>query len=104
MEEWVVKNCERSELSSLDGHAMTFEEKGSIRILIVDDNKSSRDILEELEQGRSVHQERDDKTQVYKWGATREGVAFWIKTTDRIPAGIVQVASISASVSDLEVK
>lgn len=66
-------------------------------------NTTSRDMLDELEGGRSIVQERDEKAQVYKWGATREGVAFWIVKTDRIPAGLVQVASASASVSDLEV-
>ena len=64
---------------------------------------TSRDILEELEEGRSVVQEKHHTLPGYFWGATKTGVAFWIKSTDRIPAGIVQVASISASVSDLEV-
>ncbi len=67
-------------------------------------NTTSRDMLEELEGGRSIIQEKDERTSSFKWGATREGVAFWIVKTDRIPAGIVQVASLSASVSDLEVK
>ena len=66
-------------------------------------NSTSRDMLEELEGGRSIAQEKDEKAGVYKWGATREGVAFWLVKTDRIPAGIVQVASLSANVSDLEV-
>ena len=66
-------------------------------------NTTSRDILEELEGGRSVIQERDEKSQLFKWGATREGVKFWIVSPDRIPAGVVEVAELSASVSDLEV-
>ena len=67
-------------------------------------NTTSRDILEDLEGGRSVKQDKTDKSQgQFKWGATREGVAFWIGKTDRIPAGIAQVASLSANVSDLEV-
>ena len=67
-------------------------------------NTTSRDMLEELEQERSVVQERDDKTGIYKWGSTSDGVAFWIVKTERIPVMVVEVASISASVSDLEVK
>ena len=66
-------------------------------------NTTSRDMLDELEGGRSILQEKDEKQGVYKWGATREGVAFWLIGTDRIPAGIVQVASLSANVSDVEV-
>ena len=66
-------------------------------------NSTSRDMLEELEGGRSIVQEKDDRQGGFKWGATREGVAFWLVKTDRIPAGIVQVASLSANVSDLEV-
>lgn len=65
-------------------------------------NSTSRDILEELEMGRSVRQDQDDKSKIFKWGATREGVKFWILTVDRIPAGIVQVARTTASVNELE--
>jgi hypothetical protein len=67
-------------------------------------NTTSRDMLEELEGGRSVKQERDEKAQVFKWGATRDGVKFWIVSVDRIPAGVVQVAQSTASVNELEVK
>lgn len=66
-------------------------------------NTTSRDMLEELEQERSVLQEKDDKTGLYKWGSTPDGVAFWIVKTDRIPVMVVEVAAVSASVSDLEV-
>lgn len=65
-------------------------------------NSTSRELLEELEQGRSVHQEKDEKAGIYKWGATREGVNFWIKGVDRIPAGIAEVARISAHVNEYE--
>jgi len=66
-------------------------------------NKTTRDILEELEQGKAISQEQDDKSKVYKWGSSREGVAFWIGKTENIPAGIVEVAYLSMSVSDFEV-
>lgn len=66
-------------------------------------NSTSRDMLEELAEEQTVTQERDPNTEVYKWGATREGVSFWIGKTDRIPAGVVEVARISASVKALEV-
>jgi len=55
-------------------------------------------ILEELESERSVVQEKDDKSQVFKWGATAEGVAFWIGKRENIPVSIVQVAVASGSV------
>jgi len=56
-------------------------------------NKTSRDILEELESEGSAQQQRDDKTQAYKWGSTTHGVDFWIGSTRAIPAGIAEVAS-----------
>lgn len=65
-------------------------------------NSTARDMLEELEQGGDVSQERDDKTAIYKWGATRQGVAFWVVKTDRIPAGIVEVVAITGSASESE--
>jgi len=65
-------------------------------------NKTTRDILEELEQEKSVVQEREDKSQTFKWGATPDGVAFWVGKTKDIPASVAQVASTSAFVSTLE--
>ena len=65
--------------------------------------KTSRDLLEELEEEKSIAQERDEKTGIYKWGATREGVAFWIRKTENIPAGIVEAAETSRLVNELEV-
>jgi hypothetical protein len=65
-------------------------------------NNTTRDILEELESEGAIVQERDDKSQIFKWGASREGVNFWILGTDRIPAGIVQVASTTSFVLGLE--
>ncbi|GAJ08901.1 unnamed protein product, partial [marine sediment metagenome] len=64
--------------------------------------RTTRDILEELEMERSILQERDEKSQIYMWGATREGVAFWILGTEHIPVGVVEVASISRSVKEFE--
>ena len=66
-------------------------------------NKTTRDILEELEQGMAIVQERDDMTKIFKWGSSKEGVAFWIGKTENIPAGIVEVAWSSMNVSELEV-
>jgi len=65
-------------------------------------NNTTRDILEELESEGAIVQERDDKSQIFKWGSSREGVAFWILGTDRIPAGIVQVASTTSFALGLE--
>ena len=66
-------------------------------------NKTTRDMLEELEEGRSVVQVREDKSQTFKWGATPDGVAFWVGKTQRIPASIALVASTSAFVNTSEV-
>lgn len=65
-------------------------------------NNTTRDILEELESEGSISQERDEKDQIYKWGASRDGVKFWILGTENIPAGIVQVASTTGFVKKLE--
>ena len=66
-------------------------------------NKTTRDILEELEQGKAISQEQDEKSKVYKWGSSREGVAFWIGKVENIPAGLVEVAYLTMSVNELEV-
>ncbi|MBA7547098.1 hypothetical protein ES705_39500 [subsurface metagenome] len=78
----------------------TFQVQIAMRKLYALKNKTTRDILEELESDKSLIQERDDKSQMFKWGATREGVGFWILKTENIPAGIVEVALISASVKE----
>jgi len=67
-------------------------------------NNTTRDILEELESESAIVQERDEKTQIFKWGASREGVKFWILGTDRIPVGIVQVASTTTLVLKSEAR
>jgi len=61
-------------------------------------NKTTRDILEELEQGKSVVQKQHE-SRGFMWGATPEGVAFWVGKTSDIPASIAKVASDSAFVS-----
>ncbi|MBA7705101.1 hypothetical protein ES703_113925 [subsurface metagenome] len=65
-------------------------------------NNTTRDILEELQSEGAIIQEREEKTKIFKWGASREGVAFWILGTANIPAGIVQVASTTDFVLKLE--
>ncbi|MBA7644013.1 hypothetical protein ES703_51748 [subsurface metagenome] len=64
-------------------------------------NSTSRELLEELESEKAIVQEKDDRG-VYTWGATPEGVAFWIRTTKAIPAGVVEAASTSLAVRTLE--
>jgi len=80
----------------------TFQVQIAMRRLYALKNKTTRDILEELESEGAIVQERDDKSQIFKWGSSREGVAFWILGTDRIPAGIVQVASTTSFALGLE--
>ena len=66
-------------------------------------NTTARDMLEELEQGGAIVQEKDDRAGAYKWGATRNGVKFWIVQVDRIPAGIAQVVETTPFVLESEV-
>lgn len=65
-------------------------------------NNTTRDILEELEQEKTVVQEKEDKSGLFKWGSTSSGVSFWIGKTVNIPAGIVEVAYLSMNVNELE--
>ena len=78
----------------------TFQVQIAMRRLYALKNKTTRDILEELESEKSVVQEKDDKTQMFKWGATAEGVAYWIGKTENIPVFIVRVAATSAYVEE----
>lgn len=80
----------------------TSEVQMAMRRLWALKNNTTRDILEELQSEGAILQERDDKTQIFKWGASREGVNFWIQGTDHIPAGLVQVASTTGFVLKLE--
>lgn len=66
-------------------------------------NRTTRDILEELEMEKAIIQEKDEKDQIYKWGSTPSGVKFWIGTTQHIPVGIAEVALTSLNVNVLEV-
>lgn len=67
-------------------------------------NRTTRDMLEELEAENSVKQELDDKMKVFKWGATQTGVDYWLKHKTAIPAGIVEVVSTTSSVLASEEK
>jgi len=78
----------------------TFQVQIAMRRLYALKNKTTRDMLEELESEKSIIQEKDEKTQMFRWGATREGVAFWIGKTENIPVSIVVVAATSASVKE----
>lgn len=64
-------------------------------------NLTTREILEELEQGGSVKQSKDPQG-FFSWEATPQGVTFWVGKTAAIPASIVQVASTSKNVNVLE--
>lgn len=62
-------------------------------------NKTTRDLLEEMEQDQCVKQERDDKTGQFKWGTTQAGVIDYLKGSRIIPAGLVEVVENTLSVS-----
>ena len=64
-------------------------------------NSTTRDMLEELEQEKSVRQSKDPQG-AFSWEATKSGVAFWVGQTKAIPASVVLVASTSRSVNTLE--
>ena len=63
-------------------------------------NSTARDMLDELAEEGSVHQEKTD--QEYKWSSTQTGVAFWIRDVKAIPAGVVEVAVTSKIVGRFE--
>ena len=87
------------------GWMSTFQIQMAMRRLWALKNRTTRDMLEELEMEKSISQERDDlyPEKGYLWGATPNGVAFWIKEVKAIPAGIVEAALTSQSVSESEV-
>lgn len=66
--------------------------------------KTTRDMLEELENGRAIRQEKTYDGDRFKWGATTEGVFFWIgkEGVKLIPASIAQVVQITTSVNGSE--
>ena len=82
------------------GWMSTFQIQIAMRRLYALKNKTTRDILEELESENSLIQEQSDMTKMFKWGATADGVAFWIGKKANIPASIVQVAVTSALVRE----
>jgi len=63
--------------------------------------KTTRDLLEELELEGSVVQEKHPKGG-FRWGATPDGLAFWVVKTQAIPASVALVASTSAYANTLE--
>jgi len=77
----------------------TFQVQIAMRRLWALKPKTTRDMLEELEGEKSVTQEKSDAGG-YKWGATPEGVAFWVGKTSAIPASTAVVASTSAYVNE----
>lgn len=85
------------------GWMSTFQVQMAMRRLWALKNRTTRDLLEELESEMSIMQEKDEKDQMFKWGATREGLAFWVKDVQAIPAGIVEAVLTSQSVSGFEV-
>jgi len=85
------------------GWMSTFQVQMAMRRLWALKNRTTRDLLEELESEMSIMQEKDERDQMFKWGATREGVKFWIKDVQDIPAGIVEAVLTSQSVSGFEV-
>lgn len=85
------------------GWMSTFQVQMAMRRLWALKTRTTRDLLEELESEMAIMQEKDEKDQMYKWGATREGVAFWIKDVQAIPAGIVEAVLTSQNVSGFEV-
>lgn len=77
----------------------TFQVQIAMRRLYALKNKTTRDILEELEGEKSIQQSFSPE-EVYKWEATKEGVAFWVGQTSRIPVSVASVALNSASVNE----
>jgi len=88
------------------GWMSTFQVQMAMRRLWALKNRTTRDLLEELESEVSICQEKDEREEppMYKWGATREGVAFWIKDVQHIPAGIVEAVLTSQNVSGFEIE
>lgn len=61
-------------------------------------------LLHELERPKYVAQEKDDKDKTYKWGSTPKGARAWfpMHSPASIPAGIVEVVSISKRANESE--
>ena len=73
----------------------------SMRRLYALKNTTTREMLEELEEEKSVRQSKDPQG-AFSWEATPSGVAFWVGKTKDIPALIVLVAETSRNVNTLE--
>ncbi len=65
-------------------------------------NKTTRDMLEELEEEKAVVQRKKHKEDPFKWRSTPGGAAFWVESATFIPASIARVVEISVNVNDLE--
>jgi hypothetical protein len=78
----------------------TFQVQIAMRRLWALKNKTTRDMLEELEAGRSIHQVKDEKTQSFVWCSTLTGVDFWIGKSENIPVTVVVVGATSANVKE----
>jgi len=55
-------------------------------------HSKTMEMLTELERTSHLKQEKDEKYKIFKWGATRPGVDFWVGSTKAIPASIAKVA------------
>jgi len=62
----------------------------------------TRELMTALEGMGDLSQERDEKDQVFKWHATRQGVSYWLGKPGDIPAGIVEAVRITKAVSKRE--
>lgn len=85
------------------GWMSTFQIQMAMRRVWALKNRTTRDMLEELELEQSVKQVMHKEKKMFMWGSTEDGVAFWIRSVKNIPAGLVEVAVTSQLVSGFEV-
>ena len=84
------------------GWMTTFQAQMAMRRLWALKNRTTRDILEELEAENSIQQLKHEEKGMFMWGSTTDGVSFWIRKVTNIPAGIVEAAETSRNVSEFE--
>ena len=84
------------------GWMSTFQVQMAMRRLWALKNRTTRDILEELETEKSVRQMMHEEKKMFMWGPTEDGVSFWIRSVKHIPAGVVEAAETSRSVSGFD--
>jgi len=75
----------------------------SMRRLYALKNKTTRDMLEELEEEQAVVQWKKDESGPFRWRATPGGAEFWVESATFIPASIARVVETTLSVSASEV-